>query len=1130
MSGHPDERGGDSCPTVDDLFAFAVGRLPADARETIASHIESCAACLTILQELNDQGDPLLAELRQPVPAELFSGDRAGSGPMQMVVNTPAPDRTGEALPAPADTGAPGLPEVPGYRLLGELGRGGMGVVYKAWQVDLNRVVALKMILAGEHARPEDLVRFRAEAEAVAQLHHPHIVQIFEVGQHAGLPFFALEYLEGGSLHQTLQDTARPAREAAQLVETLARAMQAAHQRGIIHRDLKPANVLLDQDGWPKITDFGLAKRVAGGAALTQSGAIMGSPSYMAPEQAAGKGKDAGPAADVYALGAILYELLTGRPPFKAATPLETVLQVLHEEPLPPRRLQPKLPRDLETICLKCLHKEPAHRYGDAESLAEDLRRFQAGEPIRARPVGMVARGWKWARRRPAVAALVGVSVLAMAAGVTGVLWYADRESDRADQERALRREADQQREQTQAVLAFFQRKVLAAARPEGEKGGLGKDATIRAALDAAEPAIAQAFADQPAAEAVIRDTLGTTYGYLGEPALAIPQFERAVSLRQQALGPDHHDTLASLNNLAGAYASAGRLADALPLYEQVLKEGKARLGPDHPDTLASLNNLANAYGSVGRLADALPLAEEALEGSKARLGPNHPDTLNSLNNLAMVYKDVGRLAEALPLLEEALKRSKVELGPNHPFTLTCLNNLADIYTVANRLADALPLAEEALTRRKVQLGLGHPDTLTSMDCLAMVYLEMSRFTDALPLLEEARKGKKARLGPHHPSTLRTMNNLAQAYRATGRFTDALPLFEEVLTRCKTQLGPNHPATLTSMNDLALAYLNIGRRTDAVPLAEEALTRRKVRLGLTHPDTLQSMNNLALIYRVVGRLDDALPLYEEALTRRKAQLGPTHPATLQTMNNLAQAYRFAGRLHDALPLLEETLKGKRAQLGPDHLETLITMDNLGVAYQAAGRLADALPLFKEALKGFQAKLPPDHPDTLICLRNLAGAYLAANQADKALPILHDLLVAQRRRLGPHDPRLADLLAAVGRDLLKYGHHAEAEKVLGECLAIREAKRPDDWATFNTKSLLGASLLGQRKYAEAEPLLLKGYEGMKACEKTIPPQDKTRLSEGLERLVQLYDAWDKKDQADEWRKRRNMEPVPAPPTR
>lgn len=295
---------------------------------------------------------------------------------------------------------------VPGYAILGELGRGGMGVVYKAFQVGLNRTVALKMILAGGHADPKDLARFRAEAEAVAKLQHPHIVQIYEIGEHDGLPFFTLEFVEGGSLAGKLDGTPQPARKSAELVETLARAMHAAHQRGIVHRDLKPANVLLTADGSLKVTDFGLAKQLDSAHGETRSGAILGTPSYMAPEQAAGHIRQISPQTDVYALGVILYELLTGRTPFRGESPMETILQVMSDEALPPSRIQRKLPIDLETICLKCLEKSPGRRYATAEALADDLHRFLVGEPIQARPTPALQRLMKWSWRHPAGAAL----------------------------------------------------------------------------------------------------------------------------------------------------------------------------------------------------------------------------------------------------------------------------------------------------------------------------------------------------------------------------------------------------------------------------------------------------------------------------------------------------------------------------------------------------------------------------------------------------------------------------------------------------------------------------------------------------------------------------------------------------
>jgi DNA-binding beta-propeller fold protein YncE len=351
-----------------------------------------------------------------------------------------------------------GWPIIPGYEILREVGRGGMGVVYLARQLSCDRQVALKMLLTAPQTGPqEQRHRFRAEAHAVARLQHPGVVQLFEVGENEGRPYLVMEYVAGGSLADRLDGTPLPPQEAA-LVEKLARATHAAHQAEIIHRDLKPANVLL-AGGEPKITDFGLAKRldVAG---QTVSGAIVGTPSYMAPEQASSKGKAVGPATDVYGLGAILYELLTGRPPFKGTTPLETVLQVASDDPVPPRALQPKTPRDLETICLNCLHKDAHKRYPTAESLAADLGRFHAGEPIQARPVGIGERTVKWVRRRPGLAALLALVVLGTVAGFALVLWRLRVEEGLHDQAvQAEQREQKQRREAERSLyLVHFAR------------------------------------------------------------------------------------------------------------------------------------------------------------------------------------------------------------------------------------------------------------------------------------------------------------------------------------------------------------------------------------------------------------------------------------------------------------------------------------------------------------------------------------------------------------------------------------------------------------------------------------------------------------------------------------------------
>ncbi len=359
-----------------------------------------------------------------------------------------APTDTTIENPLQRDQAAPVIidsqwPAVPGYEIIGVLGRGGMAVVYKARHLALGRIVALKMLRNWARAGEKELARFRAEADVIARLQHPNIVQIYDVGEIAGRPYFALEYVAGGNLAQHLDGTPQSARLASQFVEVLARAVQAAHANGVIHRDLKPANILLipseqqDAGGFdsfrgsntlaadgsflmavPKIADFGVAKRESGhwkthlDGNLTVTGDLLGTPSYMAPEQAAPKGPPIGTAVDIYALGAVLYELLTGRPPFKGATPLDTILQVLHSEPVAVTDLQPNVPQDLETICFKCLRKEPRHRYQSASELADDLQRYLRGKPITARPRGTVEKVWRWIRNHPASSSLLAAGVL----------------------------------------------------------------------------------------------------------------------------------------------------------------------------------------------------------------------------------------------------------------------------------------------------------------------------------------------------------------------------------------------------------------------------------------------------------------------------------------------------------------------------------------------------------------------------------------------------------------------------------------------------------------------------------------------------------------------------------------------
>jgi eukaryotic-like serine/threonine-protein kinase len=562
-------------------------------------------------------------------------------------------------------------PDLPGYVILEVIGRGGMGVVYKARQIGLDRLVALKMVLAGAHASPEELARFAIESQAVAQLQHPGIVQIHDVGEHDGLPYFSLEFVAGGSLANKIGGKPQPTHEAAAMVRALALAMGEAHRRNIIHRDLKPANVLLTPDGQPKITDFGLAKRLDSDSGQTHTGAIMGTPSYMAPEQAWGQTHQIGPLTDLYSLGAILYEMLVGRPPFQGASALETLELVRSEEPVPPTRLQPKVPVDLETICLKCLQKDPAKRYADASALAEDLQRFLEGRPIQARPVGALGRLARWCRRNPKVAALAA-TVAALLVTVTAVSSYAAVRLVASNKAESAARDKAENNERAAIKARDLEseaRKRETAARQKAEKLVALALQQNRNALDSHRTVSVltlKRLRDIPGTQDLCDELIRTSVKGLRDNMEVIDKLGAVGAQDKEAASTATRTLAGTYQRAGGLMEDLGRYDEAIRYYRQMdeLAESLAAANPgllDARKPLASskitigqfeMNQLGDSKAALLHLEQNLAIRREFL-AHKPREAEAKRGVSNALGLLARVWLKLGDPVKASSYYKE---------------------------------------------------------------------------------------------------------------------------------------------------------------------------------------------------------------------------------------------------------------------------------------------------------------------------------------------------------------------------------------------------------------------------------------------------------------------------------------------
>jgi tetratricopeptide (TPR) repeat protein/predicted Ser/Thr protein kinase len=998
------------------------------------------------------------------------------------------------------------------YRIIRLLGEGGMGTVYEAEQEEPRRIVALKVIKLGL-ASPDRLRRFRLESRALARLQHPGIAQIYEFNtadsDFGPQPYFAMEFIRGLPLREYAEVHRLDTRQRLILIVKVSEAVHHANQRGLIHRDLKPGNILVDESGQPKILDFGVA-RVTETDALedaqptmqTAVGQIVGTLAYMSPEQVLGDPLDVDTRSDIYSLGVILYELLSGRLPYQVNQRQlsEAVHAIREEEPESLSSINRNYSGDIETIVKRALEKDKTRRYASAADLGADIQRYLNDEPITARPPSAGYQLQKFARRhRPLMAGVAAVFVVLLAgvAVSTSEAIRANRagqaalsERDRAvaaeasalqERNRALteRRRADNESASAKAVSDFLQNDLLAQASASAQARPDTKpdpNLKVRTALDRAAAGIAHKFDKQPLVEASIRQTIGSAYLDLGIYPEAGKQIERVLDLRRRLLGAEHPDTLSSERSLAVIYRYQGKADQAESLLNKVLGIQRRLLGADHPNTLESAYDLALLYDDQEKFAQAEPLLTRALDGQRRTLGEKDPGTALTMNKLAELYKEEGKYSQAESLHTRALGIQRTVLGEEHPDTLFTTNSLASLYG------------------------------------------DEGKYTQAESLYAHALEVQRRVLGEEHIDTLETMTSLGNLYRTEGRYAEAEHLQTRTLEIERRVLGEEHPDTVTSMNNLAALYDAQGKYAQAEPIDTKVLEIHRRTLGEENPATARSMNNLAVLYGKEGRWAQAEPFLANALAIRRRVLGEGHPLSLMTMANLGFVYQRLGKYAQAEPLSNRAVEGLRRAEGQEHNDTLISMNMLGLLYRSEGKYAEAERILIKTLEIRRRVLGADHPDTIKSMNSLASLYRSEGKSAEAETLLTSVLEARRHVLGPAHPDTTSVMTLLGEVRLQQKKYVEAEVLLREARNNNEKAAVDSWERYWSLNLLGASLAGQGQYAEAEPLLVSGYQGMIQREATIPLEERLVVSQAGERIVQFYENWQKAEKAAEWREK------------
>ncbi|MHC4942821.1 MAG: tetratricopeptide repeat protein [Planctomycetota bacterium] len=737
-------------------------------------------------------------------------------------------------------------PEVLGdFKIIRMIGKGGMATVYEAEQISLKRRVALKVLPGHLSFQDEAVKRFRREAEAGGRQSHSGIVAIFGVGEHEGYHYIAEELVEGETSLADLLDDSRQEKalplgyyqQGAQLIMEVAEALQHAHEAGVIHRDVKPSNVLVTREGKPKVSDFGLAK-VEDALALSRTGEFIGTPFYMSPEQAMSRRIGIDHRTDIYSLGVSIYELLTLKRPFDGKTSQEVLKKIIFIEPPNPSKLNARVPRDLSTICLKAMEKNPLRRYQTMAELKEDLNRYLHGEVILARPAGLGVRIGKWIKRHPAAATAASVLIVAALAIVLNWCWSLAQ--------------IVKERNKATAINQFLET-MLQSPDPDRE----GREVKVVDVLDKAAIDILGAFPEQPEVEGMLRLILGESYEALGLYKPAEVQKRTALEIFTRFLGEDADDTFLAKNDLATILLYQNRFEEAEPLLQSVVNGWREILGENHNETLTAMNNLAGVLRGLDRLAEAESIYREIMEVRIKNLGESDGYTLRSMNNLAVIHLETGKFDEARKLLEKVRVTGRTAFGESHSITLMALSNLASLNLEQEKYSEAEAQFRELLKVNVEKYGDGHRNTLITRHNLSKSLVEQEKLAEAEELARKFWDDRREVLDLESPITLWAMIKLGQILVIRKKYSEAETLLKQGVEIVDRKFPPHDQNRMEMHSQYGRCLAGQSKFDLAEPHMLAFYEGTKGRLGEKHESVLAAIKDLIGFYEKWGKGEKA---------------------------------------------------------------------------------------------------------------------------------------------------------------------------------------------------------------------------------------------------------------------------------